>query len=767
MRKISFKPPQLRVRLLASAALLSTLSISQAYAQQQSQSNDLEEIVVTAEKRSSTIQQTPISITAVTGDQLLKQGIADVARLATQTPGISIASSGPGRTQFNIRGLSGNGGSSPTVGFYLDDVPVTPPASQIAAAGKVQIDPTLYDLARVEVLRGPQGTLYGASSMGGTIRLITNGPQMNNFHAKAQGELSSTKGGGTNYSGNVMLNIPLVDDKLAVRLVGTDRHNDGFIDRVILNNFPLPQGNDRGNVLAAPVARVIENDNSDRLRAFRGTLLFTPTENLTIEPAIFHQKLTTSGLSAIDMPPGRMAHYQPTDVNELSSQRFDAYSLRLKYDIGGVSLQSITSVLRLGSFIKEDDAESQFFAFGPLGKTGLAADNYTTERHSSRQINEEFRVSSNYDSPLQWLAGAYYSKYRDDLYIRNTVDDLIPVFGTNNAFTDEERDTLKQKALFGEANYQFLPEWKLTLGLRYFTYRFSYTQNATGLAAQTGLFSGTARDSGLTPKATLTYTPDRDLLVYATASEGFRPGGPNLPIPTSGAIDCTNSFKELGLKGQPPTFGPDRVWNYELGQKAKLFDGKVTFNSALYYIDWTDIQQQTTLSCGYNFTANSGRAYSKGAEAEMSARLGWGFTLQQSVGYTRSALTRISLPGNSPLDQQLPDVPRWTATTALEYADDISDDLSLSARVSNRYIGGQYNYSAVPASLTRKPSYDILDARISVSGDSWTASLFVDNITNRRAIVGINRSQAQNNPYFARAFINRPRTFGLSIETEF
>lgn len=767
MHTVSSSPRRLRARLLICAAIPALAATTPVSAQQQTQATQLEEIIVTAEKRASTVQQTAISITAVTGDQLLDQGVADVARLATQTPGISIASSGPGRTQFNIRGLSGNGGSSPTVGFYLDDVPVTPPSSQIAAAGKVQIDPSLFDLARVEVLRGPQGTLYGASSMGGTIRLITNGPVLNKFEGKAQAELSSTKGGGTNYAGNVMLNLPVVDDKVALRIVGTDKHNDGFIDRVILKNFPLPVGNDRSNVLGSPVDRVIKDDNSDRLRAVRATLLITPTENLTIEPAVFHQKLTTTGLSAIDIPPGRMAHYQPTDVDERSSQGFDAYSLRLKYDLDAVSLQSITSLLRLRSFIKEDDAESQFFAFGPLGKTGLAADNYTSERHASRQVNEEFRVSSNDDSPLQWLVGGYYSRFTDNLYIRNTVDDLIPVFGTNNAFTDAELDKITQQAAFGEANYQFLPEWKLTLGLRYFHYRFSYEQNATGLAAQTGLYGGIASDSGLTPKATLTYTPDRDLLVYATASEGFRPGGPNLPIPTSGAIDCTGSFRELGLKAQPATFSPDKVWNYELGQKAKLFDGTVTLNSAVYYIDWKDIQQQTTLSCGYNFTANSGRASSKGAEAELSARLGGGFSFQQTVGFTRAKLTSISLPGNSPLGQQLPDVPRWTSTSALEYLQDISDTLSLNARLAHRYIGGQYNYSAVPASLTRKPSYNIIDARVSVLADGWSASLYVDNLTDKQAIVGINRSQAQNNPYFARAFINRPRTFGLTVETEF
>ncbi|TWB43136.1 outer membrane receptor protein involved in Fe transport [Nitrospirillum viridazoti] len=741
-----------------------------AWAQQQGPSTDgdqLTEIVITAEKRVSTVQQTPISITAVSGDQLSKEGITDVGRLASQVPGIAMASEGPGRTQFNIRGLSSSGGSSPTVGFYLDDVPVTPPTSQLASAGKVMIDPDLYDLARVEILRGPQGTLYGASSMGGTIRLITNDPDLEHFSGRVQAGVSGTDGGGVNYSGNFMLNVPIVSDKLALRLVGTEKYNSGFIDRIVANDFPLPNGTMRGDVVGAPVAKVHSNDNDDRTTGFRATLLFKPTEDLSIEPAIFHQRLTTGALSAIDMPPGTMAHYQPYDVPESSLQAFDDYSLRIKYDLSNISLQSITSLLRGSSYVKEDDAESQYFAFGPMGPTGLPTDNSTTERHSSHQFNQELRVSSNDDSILQWVAGGFYSRFSDHLLVRNTVNDLVPIYGTANAFTDVEPDSLTQQALFGEVNYQFLPDWKATVGLRYFHYRFEYQQNADGLAAQTGTFSGAAGAYGLTPKFTLTYTPDKNLLFYATASKGYRPGGPNLPIPTSGVVDCSSSYQQLGIKTEPSTFGPDAVWNYEIGEKAKLLDGRMTLNSSFYYIDWQRIQLQTTLACGYFFTANSGKAYSEGAEVEASVKLGDGFRLNQSLGTTRSALTDAALPGNSPIGQQLPDVPRWTATTSLEYSRDIAGDLTFSALVTNRFVDAQYDYSAVPASYFQKPAYDLVDMRIGLAGGSWTTSLYIDNLFDRRAVTGINRNVAQNNPYYARVFINRPRTIGVTAETEF
>src|ERR1700677_5033645 len=188
-------------------------------------SDTLGEIVVTATKRETTLQETPISITAETGDDLIGRGVPDIATLAGSIPGVSFQSVGPGRTNFNIRGLSDTGGSSPTVGFYLDDVPVSPPTSALSAAGKSEISPDLYDLERVEVLRGPQGTLYGAGSEGGTIRLLTNQPKLDTFEASGQSILGGTEGGGLNYAQHGMVNLPLIDQVLALRLVLTEKYD--------------------------------------------------------------------------------------------------------------------------------------------------------------------------------------------------------------------------------------------------------------------------------------------------------------------------------------------------------------------------------------------------------------------------------------------------------------------------------------------------------------------------------------------------------------
>ena len=242
-----------RSALLAASALAFASTAGAQSAATADTTTTLGEIIVTAQKRVSTVQDTPISITAVSGADLQDRGISDVSTLAAATPGVSLKSNGPGQTEVEMRGMTSSGGNSATVGFYLDDVPMTAPAG--AQNGKVVIDPTLYDLNRIEVLRGPQGTLYGAGSMGGTVKLITNQPNLTESHASVESILSGTDGGGFNHNDNFMFNLPIINDRLALRIVGSEAYTSGWIDRIVADPFPLPTngGATRGNVEAAPV----------------------------------------------------------------------------------------------------------------------------------------------------------------------------------------------------------------------------------------------------------------------------------------------------------------------------------------------------------------------------------------------------------------------------------------------------------------------------------------------------------------------------------
>ena len=309
-----------------AVAVLATTMTSGAWAQSSGggdstnrPSSVLEEVVVTAEKRDSTVQKTPISITAVSGAELEARGVSDFTSLARETPGISFKSSGPGQTEFAMRGLTSSAGISPTVGFYVDETALSAPTK--SAQGKMVIDPNLYDLQRVEVLRGPQGTLYGSGSMGGTIKLITNPPELDSFSGSVQAIGSGTQDGGFNSGVNAMLNLPIAHDVAALRIVGTDKRVEGWVDRVVLNPFPLPANSaERGDMTAAPVERRIEDANSQHLQAARASLLVKPNDRLAIKPGFMYQRISMDGLSLLDDPPGRSAHYRSEEhTSELQS----------------------------------------------------------------------------------------------------------------------------------------------------------------------------------------------------------------------------------------------------------------------------------------------------------------------------------------------------------------------------------------------------------------------------------------------------------------
>ncbi len=280
----------------------------------------LTEITVTAEKYNSTIQDTPISISALTGDQLAAAGITSMSDVILQVPGLSMRSAGPGFTEIEARGLASNGGAAPTVGFYLDEVPLSPPA--LSQSGKIVIDPDLYDLNRIEVLRGPQGTLYGSGSMGGTVKLVTNQPKLGTFEGSFQGTLSDTQGGSGNGGGSVMLNFPL-GDTLALRVGATDTYRSGWLDRVVVSPFPADTGPPgappyRGNVLAAPITGVTTNVNTENLYGGRASLLFQPNADFSVTATAFYQRLVLGGYDNFDSPPGAeyFAHYEAFNIPE-------------------------------------------------------------------------------------------------------------------------------------------------------------------------------------------------------------------------------------------------------------------------------------------------------------------------------------------------------------------------------------------------------------------------------------------------------------------
>lgn len=743
----------------------------------------LGEVVVTAEKRESTVQTTPFSITAFTGEQLQSEGITSVEAVAGQTPGISMRTSGPGQTELEMRGMASSGGSSPTVGFYLGETPLTPPAASLN--GKVVIDPDLFDLNRVEVLRGPQGTLYGAGSMGGTIKLIPNQPNLTNFGGDVEAILSDTDGGGINNGVNAMLNLPIIDDKLALRIVETDKHTDGWIDRIVVSPFPEPTspcaaysagtnvGCVRGDVLSAPHTADIHNVNWHLSQSTRLDALAKPTDALTIDALFMYQRITAGGYDEYDDPPGPtpiLAHYQPFDTREPFSDTFRLGSLTIGYDFEWATLTSNTSAWSREEKQSQDISEALRSNFEVFYGVDILAPILFTEDDISRQISEEIRLASNNGGPLSWIGGLFYSQLKSIFWDTNQAPAFAPASVGGSAANPDgivydayNPYHVKQYAVFGEGSYLFTPNWKLTTGLRWFRYSSDVDEQQEGNLTASGnatptLASFSTSASGFNPKVSLGWLPSEDLTVYTSASKGFRPGGINQPLPPF-------------CQAKEETYGPDSIWDYEIGEKARLLDRRIMLNADFFYIRWSNVQQLINQACGYALTTVAGNAVSYGPELELSARVTPELTLSINGAYTTAHLTSVSALASqvstTPLapGTRILNIPKYTESTSLTYTRPVVGDYSAVFRLSNSLVGPVEDTSFT---YTNLPSYDLVSGRIGMKSDRLSGYLFVDNLTNRVAALSTNTTTfSWIVPSITRVSTNQPRTLGIDLNYRF
>ncbi len=731
-------------------------------------SGQLQEIVVTAEKRQSTVQKTPMSITAISGAQLDDSGLVNLSSVAQETPGVAIRSAGPGQTEIEMRGLTSSGGAAPTTGFYVDETPVTSPAG--ANNGKVVIDPNLYDLNRLEILRGPQGTLYGSGSMGGTVKLLTNQPQLDTYGGSIEVTGSGTDGGGANGNINGAVNIPIFDNLLAMRLVGTELHNSGWIDRIVESNFPLEAdynpanlppnvgGTIRGNVLGTPATKVYSDVNDEDLQGIRGSLLFQPTSNLTITPSFFYQRITQGGYDTFDSPPGKdagpLAHYQPFDQAEPFADQFRLFSLVAKYEFEDFTVTSATSQWNREEKQTMDLSED----FQQLLILPFYAPASLLEVDTSQQVSQEFRVGSKGDGPFNWLGGVFYSRFQSTFTQQSYSDAYIPIVGINNLINELQPQTIRQYAVFGNASYQITSMFKVTAGLRFYDYKSTMGVNDTGVFATGTNAAFTVSDeetaSGVTPMVSLAFTPTEDLTVYTTASKGFRPGGGNQLVP-------------VGLCGPDTgaqfTYAPDTVWNYEVGEKARLFDNRLSINGAVYYEDWKNIQTQVPLPCGFFFTNNSESAGVYGSELEMTAKILPGLTVTASGGVTHAVYDETSSAGFVP-GERIPDIPAYTADFSVVYDRPAFDDYDYVIRMNDSQVGSFVDYTF---SQNRLPGYNLANFRVGLVSDKIGGFFFINNLANVRTALSDTNSLGANLPTLNRVATGQPRTIGVTMNYNF
>ena len=728
--------------LSGSAALVANI----AAADQRSRESDgelLEEIIVTATRRTTSIQATPLSVSALTDHQLRAIGARDLPDYFALVPGLSYSDDGWSR-RVTIRGV-GSGSFTeprPLSALYLDDTPMMtltgpPQLGQIAGP-----HPEVVDLARIEVLRGPQGALFGTSAMGGAIRMITNPPDPDGWLVDAEADLSSTSHGDDNYQISAVVNLPLAPGTAALRAVGFIRDEAGFVD---------------------DVQRGIANVNSGKTTGGRVALLWRPTSKAKVTLRGHHQARETEGLSYADNDVG--PYSQARYVAEGNDETWELFNLGIEYDLEWAQLLSSTSYMdRKPAVTLDDTLFAQSFLLNVL-ELELLNPSSNEFRDSVRDFVQEVRLTSRATGRLSWLMGAYYQD--ED---RTTIQDLrSPAFdeltgglAASFGYPDtlahiEAIATQQQRALYGQVSFEIASGWQATLGGRWFDFREELSSLFDGL-----FFSGpTSREGSLdqsdfTGQVGVAYRPNEDTLLFLNAAEGFRPGGAN------GWTDelvehCSAELAALGLGAPPLTFASDSIWSYELGAKASWPTQRLAANGTVYHIDWNDLQTSTFLdNCGVGFFQNAGRAKIDGLEIEAVWQPAESLELTIGTAYVDATLAEDVPNVSGEEGEHIPIVPEWSLNATADVQFSLPPGVGF-ASVSFQYIDG--SWSDFDDSIrVRLPSRQLLSLRAGVRRDAWQLELYVDNLLDDRGVVFHT---------IGRDSLTQPRTVGVRVQLRF
>lgn len=740
-----------KIGLYCSAALLAAQIVSpaaRAQAQSDSKASGENEavaqgdIVVTATRRQETAQNIPLSITAMGGLELQKKGVESFADYGNSVPNLSYGATGDGSLGSRgiaIRGIQGAGAT----GLYIDDTPV--PDS---------LDPHIVDLARIEVLRGPQGTLYGARSMGGTVRLITKQPEADAISGFVHSSLSFTKHGGVNIVGDTSVNMPIVSDKVALSVQAFYERDEGVFDKLIGSG-----------------ASLTSQKNIDDLSSYGAqiTLRVQPTPDLSFTPRIIFQHTKQNGFPFADVSPNNFVQRRDFDITEGGKDKWALYSLTANYAASFGSFTSSTSYFDRNTPEHEDYTAFIQAIFGLTNSLPSRID----RQLKLKRFVQEVRFASDFNGPFQIITGAFYSFSRDynDYLPASVIPGLDSALGGGGtigdlAFTTTRHLRTRERAVYGEASLKLTESLKATVGIRYFINSQSYRERSDGVIAggPVAIDRPTATERGATPKFLLEYHANRDVMLYASAAKGYRVGGFNGDLSPT----CDADLAAVGIsRAQTLKYKSDSLWNYEVGAKTSFADRKVTANLAAFRIDWSDIQQNVLLACGFPFIGNSGKARSKGFELEINARPVRSLELGLALGYTDAKITKAG--NGTPQLQGSPvyQVPKWTAAVKAEYSVPVTSNFEGFVRGDYSFTDSSFSANNDPLNPRLRPSYSLVDARLGLRSDDLEFALFGKNLTNKHANLADNRSLAAEAPGLPRVVTNRPRTIGVEARYRF
>lgn len=700
----------------------------------------LQEVVVTAERRAEKAQDVPAAIAVLSGDSLAAQGAQDYRDYLNNVPGVNYSEVGYRGSRTVIRGVSdGFSQTDPLTGTYIDEAPVNQTNSPT-------FDPSLYDIDRIEVLKGPQGTLYGAGSMGGTLRIITKKPELNTFEGAAEATYGDIDHGGSTYRVDSVLNAPLVTDLAAFRLVGTYRDQQGFIDNV----YP---------VTGRPDINTVQKKNA------RAQFLVTPESNTTVLLGFMWQAEALGGSEYADI--GLPRYEQSRAYHESGPSQARLTSLTITHNFSGATLTSATNYLDRNT-TQDVDATASFAGIvglltgAPLSPTeGLGVQ--TLEHFTV--LSEEMRIQSDSDGPFRWLGGVFFSDQSSQVtqtFDPSQAPSIASLFTGPQLYQDVTNAYVRQLAGFGEVSYRFTDKLSGTAGLRVFNFKQHDTDVGNGLL--NGGMSGDdlhASDTSKTQKYVLDYKLTPENHVYAQAAQGFRAGGPNTTVPQS---LCGADLAALGYKSTPTQYQPDRLWNYEVGSKNTLLDNRMTLDGAVYYIDWNRIQSSIGLpTCLFDFTTNGGHAVSKGTELEASIVPLARWNVSGSIAYTDAKLVTAAAGTGISSGDELPLVSRLSWNLSSDYGVPLAAGLTGTLHVDVSRVGSRWDTYASLNPYTREmPAYITTNLRIGVAGDRWAASVYATNLFDTYVITYAAPSAVA--PYDV---LGLPRVIGVNARYSF
>ncbi len=759
------------------------------------------DVTVTAMKREDTVSNTPVSIAAPTEDVLRERGVDNIEGVAANVAGFSVQNLGPGQSQVAMRGVSSGQiardqpGVKEQVGAYLDE--------SVISLSLFTPDIDLFDMSRVEVLRGPQGTLFGSGSLSGTVRYISNQPQLG--LTRVFGEVGGTSVSSGNFGGSakVGFNVP-VGSTAALRVAGYYNRFSGYMDAV------------------QPNLSVKKDVNTGDRSGVRASLEIAPNEKLTITPRVVYQRVKMDGWNRIDAfnilgnpytttrPKVTLGEREQfTQLEEPFTDKFFLGDLSIKYNFGPVELTSITSYTHRDVLVVRDATALTASITG--GSIGLPERVYTLnapldDATTAKGWTQELRLAGGKDS-VKWVVGGFYSDtrraYGQSLLVSGfEAASGIPTRGTFGAAKDvlyfSDLDyKFRQFALFGEGTVSFTDKLSFTAGLRYYDFKEDRVQTFDGIFADPGRSTGSTKADGVAPRFILSYKVSEMTNLNAQVSRGFRLGGINDPL---NLPLCTP--QDRVTFGGRDSWGDEKAWNYEIGSKTRFFGGRASVNVSAFYVDINDLQVVVTAgSCSSRLIFNVPKARSIGGELEVTAAPNDNFDFAFSASLTdstlRSTVTSTSASGAVSVvsgiekGRRLPSVPKIQTVASATYQREVRPGFLGYFTGSYQHVGSRYTQvgdedpgfgtvnllsfapNTIGGPLTsstftfnpKLPAYDIVNVRLGVRHNYWDVAFYVNNLTDERALLALDRERGLR----ARVgyLTNQPRTFGLTTRFDF